>query len=441
MPDYNEGFVTGLSSTLILIDNDRFFLGEQKATDIGVGDKVEWMHNGGSFLTHLVLVSKADGRPAPAPKTKTTKDQGPPPQTCVMGECQDKAEHFVFHKQRNRWECNLQGVDNPNISYCPLVPKKVTGSSSEGYDEKAQKAGFGTPAEESQLPVQISGIYRGNSKDMIMLTVDGKNNAYSANRELIHYLNSKDCKAKPDQLVTLTMTEKKDGSGLWATAIGPAPEGTTSPVAEQKSPVHTTVSHPAESPLPQTTEQQDTMHVPADVVLYPQQRCQLPSPMTFDEDQIALIKSTVAKDCTNTEFKLLMYLAGQYHLDPIRKQIWAVKYGDAPASIFTGRDGFLAIAHRSGHLDGMKSGVKEIAFGDKTEMVGWCEIWRNDMSRPFYVEVFLSDYQQPVPRSGKPTLWQKMPRVMIQKVAESTCLRRAFSITGLYSPEEMEGGA
>ncbi len=422
---YNHGTVTGVNSSLIIIDDNRFFLGEQKADDIEVGDIVEWSHNGGSFLTHLKLLKKKNGKPVSAPPQKSAKkDQGPPPQTCVMGECPDKGGHFQFNKQRNRWECNLMGVDNPNISHCPHVPKKVTGSND--LDDKLAKADFGAPSEPQRaVPVKVIGVYLGNNKQMIMLKTDERNTPFVASPELIAYLNSKDSKAKVNDTVTITLEKKKDGSGSWATGIGPGPED------EKRS-----------DPAPEETGlQQDTMHVPAAVVPFDPSKTQVAGPMTFDEAQINLIKSTVAKDCTNTEFKLLMYLASQYHLDPIRKQIWAVKYGDAPASIFTGRDGFLAIAHRSGHLDGMKSGVKEIAYGDKTETIGWCEIWRNDMSRPFYIEVFLSDYQQPIPRSGKPGLWQKMPRVMIQKVAESTCLRRAFSITGLYSPEEMDGDA
>jgi phage recombination protein Bet len=163
------------------------------------------------------------------------------------------------------------------------------------------------------------------------------------------------------------------------------------------------------------------------------------TPQQFNKDQISLIKATVARNCTDTEFELLMYLAAQYHLDPIRKQIWAVKYGNAPASIFTGRDGFLEIAHRSGQFDGMESGIRE--EGD--EIIGWCKVYRKDMSHAFYVEVFLEEYQKPVPMSGKPGTWQTMPKVMIQKVAESSCLRRAFSVSGLYCPEEMpdSGGA
>jgi len=165
---------------------------------------------------------------------------------------------------------------------------------------------------------------------------------------------------------------------------------------------------------------------------------QNPAPVTqlvpatqFSNDQINLIKATVARGCTDTEFELLMYLSAQYGLDPIRRQIWAVKYGSAPASIFTGRDGFLEIAHRSGQFDGMESGVKTVREGEKDELIGWCKVYRKDMSHAFYVEVYEREYT-----TGK-NLWQTKPRIMIQKCAESSCLRRAFSVCGLYSPEEM----
>jgi len=153
----------------------------------------------------------------------------------------------------------------------------------------------------------------------------------------------------------------------------------------------------------------------------------------FSNDQINLIKATVARGCTQTEFELLMYLSAQYGLDPIRRQIWAVKYGNSPASIFTGRDGFLEIAHRSGQFDGMESGIRE----ESDNLVGWCRVYRKDMSHAFYVEVYEKEYT-----TGK-NLWQTKPRIMIQKVAESSCLRRAFSVSGLYCPEEMpeNGGA
>jgi phage recombination protein Bet len=160
------------------------------------------------------------------------------------------------------------------------------------------------------------------------------------------------------------------------------------------------------------------------------------SPM-FNPEQVALIKAKVAGNATQTEFELLMYMANKYRLDPLIRQIWLVKYGDMPAQIFAGRDGFLEIAHRSGHFNGMETKVNYSSDG-KTIESATCTVWRNDMEHPFVSHVLFSEYVQPVPRSGKPTLWQTKPAVMIGKVAESVCLRKAFSVSGLYSPEEMD---
>ncbi len=153
-------------------------------------------------------------------------------------------------------------------------------------------------------------------------------------------------------------------------------------------------------------------------------------PAQYSQQQIQLIRDMCAKDCTDNEFLLLMQLAKTYQLDPFAKQIWAVKYGNNPAAIFCGRDGFLAIAHRSGKFDGMESGTRK----DGDDLVGWCRVYRKDMSRPFEVEVSLSEYS-----TGK-NLWQTKPKTMIVKVAESHALRRAFGISGLYSPEEIDTG-
>ena len=153
-------------------------------------------------------------------------------------------------------------------------------------------------------------------------------------------------------------------------------------------------------------------------------------PTQYNPQQVQLIRDMCARDCTDNEFLLLMQLAKTYQLDPFAKQIWAVKYGNNPAAIFCGRDGFLAIAHRSGKFDGMESGTRK----DGDDLIGWCRVYRKDMSRPFEVEVSLSEYS-----TGK-NLWLTKPKTMIVKVAESHALRRAFGISGLYAPEEIDTG-
>ena len=148
----------------------------------------------------------------------------------------------------------------------------------------------------------------------------------------------------------------------------------------------------------------------------------------FSVSQIELIRNIAAPKCSDDEFKLLLYQAKTYGLDPLVKQIWAVKYdSNRPASIFVGRDGLLAIAHRSGMFDGMESGTKTI----DGKLYGWAKAYRRDMRVPFGIEVSAKEYNR-----GMGT-WNTHPETMIQKVAEAQALRRAFSISGIYTPEEM----
>jgi phage recombination protein Bet len=147
-------------------------------------------------------------------------------------------------------------------------------------------------------------------------------------------------------------------------------------------------------------------------------------------EDIDLIKRTVAAGANESEFRLFLYIAQRYNLDPLVKQIWLIKYGTSPTAIFTSRDGFLSIGHRSGQFDGMETQAVKDDSGKITGAI--CRVWRKDMSHPFTVEVSRTEYD-----TGKGN-WQKMPETMIKKVAESQCLRRAFDISGLYDPSEYD---
>jgi len=167
----------------------------------------------------------------------------------------------------------------------------------------------------------------------------------------------------------------------------------------------------------------------------------------WSREQVELIKRTVAKGASDDELKLFLHLASRYDLDPFTRQIWFIKYGD-DAHIFTGRDGFLHIAHRSGAFNGMQTQLREEPIGFEiryynrkekkvevlkrpSQFVAVCTVYRKDMSEPFVCEVWESEY------STGQGLWPTKRRVMIQKVAEASTLRRAFDISGLYLPEEV----
>lgn len=151
---------------------------------------------------------------------------------------------------------------------------------------------------------------------------------------------------------------------------------------------------------------------------------------------IELIKRMYAKDCTMDEFKVFLALANRYGLDPSLHQIWAIKYpGGGPATIIVSRDGLLEVAHRDGNFDGMESGSRGSV--ETRDLIGVCKVHRKDMTHPFTVEVHYDEYVQKKRDGSITKFWKEKPRTMIQKVAESHALRRAFRIQGLYCEDEM----
>lgn len=150
----------------------------------------------------------------------------------------------------------------------------------------------------------------------------------------------------------------------------------------------------------------------------------------YTPHQREILLETVAKGCSPEQFALMIELAKRYQLDPFARQIWAT-----PAGIFVGRDGFLAIAHRSGNFDGMDTTL-DIVAGKVFSAT--CTVWHKQMSHPIRVTVWYDEFFRPTPPGKKPGAWERMPKVMLQKCAEAHALRRAFSISGLYDVAELD---
>jgi len=150
----------------------------------------------------------------------------------------------------------------------------------------------------------------------------------------------------------------------------------------------------------------------------------------YDAHQREILLETVAKGCSPEQFMLMLELAKKYRLDPFARQIWAT-----PAGIFVGRDGFLAIAHRSGDFDGMETTFEEL---DGKLFSATCTVWHKRMSHPIRVTVRLEEFYRPTPPGKKPGAWERMPYVMLQKCAEAHALRRAFCVSGLYDSAELD---
>jgi phage recombination protein Bet len=164
--------------------------------------------------------------------------------------------------------------------------------------------------------------------------------------------------------------------------------------------------------------------------------------VSYSDAQVALIKRTLTdprNPLTDDEFALFIEVAKRTGLDPFRRQIYAVKRGDK-MNIQTGIDGFRVLAQRSGAYEGQlgplwcgQDGVwRDVWLEKGPPAAAKIGVLRRGFREPLWAVARFSSYAQA-------NLWQKMPEVMIAKVAEALAIRRAFpeDVSGLYTDDEM----
>lgn len=163
----------------------------------------------------------------------------------------------------------------------------------------------------------------------------------------------------------------------------------------------------------------------------------------FNNEQVDLIKSTIAVGSTDNELKLFLYTAQKSGLDPLAKQIHFVKRNvkkedgtyKSQMSIQTGIDGYRLIADRTGKYAGNDEPIYD---DENTPRKASVTVYKmvDGVRCPFTAT---ARWEQYFPGEKQGFMWKKMPHLMLGKCAEALALRKAFpaELSGLYTTDEM----
>lgn len=158
-------------------------------------------------------------------------------------------------------------------------------------------------------------------------------------------------------------------------------------------------------------------------------------PLEYTQEKIDLLKSTVCKGATNSEFQLFLHVCQRTGLDPFMRQIYSIPRG-GQRTIQTSIDGLRLIAERSGRYSPGKESFYN--YDDKGCLISSTAYIKKMTPDGTWHEVsataMFSEYNP-----GNNTFWKKMPHVMLAKCAEALALRKAFpaEMSGVYTSEEM----
>ena len=146
-------------------------------------------------------------------------------------------------------------------------------------------------------------------------------------------------------------------------------------------------------------------------------------------EMLIALRNTVAPGLTDSEFQLFAEIVKTTGLNPVTKEVWAIKAGGR-LQLMTGINGFLRIANSHPQYDGMEVSHE---FDGKTLISCTVKVYRKDRRFPSVATAYMAEYKKSTP------IWAQTPSVMLAKCAKSLALREAFiqELGGLYTQEEM----
>jgi len=174
------------------------------------------------------------------------------------------------------------------------------------------------------------------------------------------------------------------------------------------------------------------------------------------ESQLDLVQHTVAPGLTPEEFALFCHVCRVRHLDPLQRQIHAVKRSSWNAekqgyeekmTIQTGIDGFRSIANRTNmYMPSEKLPLVEGEGTSNLRVTVWVKKfsandtqWHEFGATAYYREYVQTKKNKQTGKIEPVSQWEKMGIGQTEKCAEAKALRRGWpeELGGVYTDDEM----